>query len=79
MNKEIELIVYAEECCELCMDIIHNHIDCPMCKKDYAPTDKYCDLTDEKEITCENCNTTFYKISESWYDECKVKIKTQML
>ena len=70
----VELQVYGEECCEICNEIIHNHIDCPVCKTEYAATDQYCDLEDESEVTCESCGTTFSKTSESWYDECTAKI-----
>jgi len=74
VGDEVELEVYAEECCELCNDIIHNHIDCPVCKRNYAETDQYCSLYDVKELTCENCGTIFTKISDCWYNGCKAKI-----
>jgi hypothetical protein len=51
VGDEVELEVYAEECCELCGETIHNHIDCPVCKSKYAGTDQYCDLYDKKEVT----------------------------
>lgn len=75
IGDEVEIDVFMETCCDLCNDIIHNHIDCPVCKSAYAGTDQYCDLYDEKELTCEDCNTTFEKISDSWYYDCKAKIK----
>jgi hypothetical protein len=74
VGDEVELEVYREICCELCDDVIHNHIDCPVCKSDYASTDQSCDLYDEKEVTCEDCWTTFAKTSDSWYYDCKAKI-----
>lgn len=74
VGDEVELEVYAEECCEVCGETIHNHIDCPVCKSNYAGTDQYCDLYDEKELTCEDCRTTFAKTSDSWYYDCKAKI-----
>ncbi len=74
IGDEVELEVYGEICCELCNEIIHNHIDCPVCKTDYAETDQYCDLYDEEEVTCEDCGTTFAKISDGWYYDCKAKI-----
>ena len=64
----------AVKCCELCGETIHNHIDCPVCKSNYASTDQYCDLYDEKEVTCEDCGTTFAKTTDSWYYDCKAKI-----
>ena len=51
IGDEVELEVYAEPCCELCGEIIHNHIDCPVCKSKYAKTNRYCDLYDKKEVT----------------------------
>jgi hypothetical protein len=74
VGDEVELEVYSEICCELCNDIINNHIDCPVCKSDYAKTDQCFDLDDEKEVTCEDCGTTFAKTSDSWYYDCKAKI-----
>src|SRR5690606_25777022 len=74
IGDEVELNVYIEICCEICGEVIHNHIDCPVCKTNYAGTDKYCDLYDEEEVTCEDCGTTFAKISDSWYSDCKAKI-----
>lgn len=72
----VEIEVYGEICCELCNDIIHNHIECPVCKKGYAETDQYGDLYDEKELTCE-CGTVYEIIDGyNWYGECKVKIKS---
>lgn len=74
IGDEVELEVYAEGCCELCGETIHNHIDCPVCKSNYAGTDQNCDLYDKKEVTCEDCGTTFAKTSDSWYYDCKAKI-----
>lgn len=74
IGDELDLEVYAEICCDECQEIIHNHIDCPVCQSEYVATDQFCDLHDEKELTCENCGTTFEKTSESWYCDCKVKI-----
>ncbi len=75
---EFELEVYVEICCELCNDIIHNHIDCPICKTEFAPTNIYGSLYDETELECEICNTIFVKINtdDSWYNGAKVKVKT---
>ena len=74
VGDEVELEVYGEICCNLCNDIIHNHIDCPVCKSNYVGTDQYCDLYDEKEVMCDDCGTTFVKTSDSWYYDCKAKI-----
>ena len=37
----MKLDITPEECCEDCGDIVHNHIDCPVCKNTYARTDQY--------------------------------------
>lgn len=73
-ENEIEIQVYPEVCCGECNDIIHNHIDCPICKNDYAGTNQYGELHGEKELSCSECGTVFQKVSESWYSKCKVKI-----
>lgn len=54
-GEEFTLKVYPEICCDFCMSIIHNHIECPICLEKYAGTDKYIDLDDEKELSCEEC------------------------
>jgi len=74
IGAETNLEVYGEICCDLCNEIIHNHIDCPVCKNSYAETDQYVDLFDETELTCVKCKTIFQKVSESWYYDCKAKI-----
>jgi len=74
LNQEVDLEVYGEVCCDMCNEIIHNHIDCPVCKKEYAGTEQYCDLYDEKTIECENCGSVFEKTSNSWYYECKALV-----
>ena len=40
-GSELVLEIYGEICCDDCGDIIHNHLDCPVCKKDYAGSDQY--------------------------------------
>lgn len=53
---------YSELCCELCMEVIHNHFDCPACEKNRAPTDAYhpIDLSYKDVIGCESCGTKFH-------------------
>lgn len=61
-------------------EIVHNHIDCPVCKKEYSETDQfldlsdYCDMNGQTEIICGNCQTVFKRISDSWYDDCDLEI-----
>ena len=76
----IELEIFSELCCEICWDVIHNHVNCPVCKDEYASTDAYCNLDDwEKDsITCQ-CGASFRKVDKnmSWYDiELKAEILT---
>ena len=63
---------YPEICCDECNDVIHNHMDCPECKKEYAGTDVYIDLDarDEGEtISCEECKAEFKLIKKQGYHD----------
>jgi hypothetical protein len=70
----VELEVYGELCCEECNEVIHNHIDCPVCKDGYADTDQYIDLYEETQLQCEKCETVYKKVSENWYGDCRAEI-----
>lgn len=70
--KDVEL--YGEICCEVCNEIIHNHIDCPVCHKKYASTDCYGPVYETKTIKCLNCNTVFENTTDSWYIDNELKI-----
>lgn len=52
---------YSEICCEYCGETVHNHFDCPSCKKEYAGTSIYMDidLDHEKSFYCEECLSQF--------------------
>ena len=70
--KVFDIEIYSEICCDLCNEVIHNHIDCcPICKTKYAPTTAYHNLQEfeDKVITCEQCNSTFELLSDNWYWE----------
>ena len=67
------LEVYSETCCELCNEIVHNHIDCRACGKSYAATDTYCDAYEEQEIECE-CGAVYKLLEGSWYSDNKVEL-----
>jgi hypothetical protein len=75
--EPIKLDVYPEICCDICDEIIHNHINCPVCKVSYASTTTYGDLYDFNEVECEECGAIFEKINpnDSWYNGCSVRIK----
>lgn len=61
----MKIEIYQEICCDYCNDVIHNHIDCPACKKEYASTDAYHCLIDwydygeVRQIACEECGAKF--------------------
>jgi len=74
LGEEVMLEVYPEICCEECGDIVHNHINCPVCKDSYAGTNKYYDLEDTKELSCEECGTVYAIKGDCWYPNCKAKI-----
>lgn len=74
VGDEVQLQVYGEICCDDCGEVVHNHIDCPVCRTAYAATDRYHNLYEDMDLTCEECGTVFVKVSESWYDECTVRI-----
>ena len=77
IGDEFLIEVYEEICCELCNEPIHNHIDCPVCKKEYAPTSVYGSIECEDIMSCENCLTVFEKIDnkDRYVIEYKFKIK----
>ena len=60
-EKRHTVELQSETCCDECMDIIHNHFDCPICKDDYAGTTIYGVLEDydDKEFSCEECDSEF--------------------
>jgi len=71
----IKINIYPEICCEYCMEIIHNHFDCPICHAKYVPTDIYGDIQQdirdkgEVIITCEECGASFKCKSSENYQE----------
>lgn len=76
VGDELDIEVYPEICCDLCNEVIHNHIDCPVCKHMYAETDQYIDLYGETELMCEECETVFELIGDSWYYDARARIKS---
>lgn len=57
-------------------EIVHNHVDCPVCKEEFSATDQYLDLDEDRvtEITCQNCKTTFKRVSDTWYFDNELEI-----
>ena len=69
----ISLEVYGEVCCDECGDIIHNHLNCPVCEDKYADSDQFTDMSDETQIQC-CCGTVYELVDGLWYNDAKVKI-----
>ena len=67
----MKLEFFPETCCEICGNIIHNHFDCPVCKKEnsgtsmYHPVDWLGDVMGDETFHCEECNTKYKLISKS--------------
>ena len=67
----MKIELYPELCCDLCNEVIHNHIDCPACGGQYAATDTYHQIDTVGEvIQCEGCEARFKLVMmEGCYDE----------
>lgn len=67
MDSELfHLKISGELCCELCGEVIHNHIECPACGRRNAGTDCYQSIYDGVEnvgdvLQCAECG-----LSLSW-------------
>lgn len=62
--------IYSEVCCDWCMEIVHNHMDCPACGRKGAGTAEYHDLNWEGPpcvVTCGECGAEF-KTDDYPYD-----------
>ena len=62
-----QLNLVEEICCEMCNQVIHNHIDCPVCNTNFSETDAYCNIRENNVgfiIKCEKCYTEFKLISK---------------
>jgi hypothetical protein len=58
---------YPEICCDECKKVVHNHMDCPACNYQYAPTNQFYDMDYSLgfEIKCEHCYVKFRVIKEA--------------
>ena len=67
MYTSEQLGLVEEICCDYCNEVIHNHIDCPVCNTKFSETDAYCNIR-ENDIgfimKCCKCNTKFELISK---------------
>ncbi len=70
--RRVNIEVYGEICCELCNEIIHNHLDCPACNKQYAGSKKFGELENDDILTC-SCGAQFKLLSDSWYGGCEAE------
>jgi DNA-directed RNA polymerase subunit RPC12/RpoP len=67
-----KLNIYPEYCCDECNSVIHNHLDCIQCGKEYADSSQYGDIWSLEvgdELECEHCKATYLllnKSEESW-------------
>lgn len=61
MSEDVyeEVKYYPEVCCNYCGQVVHNHIDCPVCEEDRVETTAYHKIEKDEEIACENCDTKF--------------------
>jgi len=64
-----QISVYGELCCEECNEIIHNHLDCPVCGKTNSASENYHDLSEDTpcRLVCE-CGAIF-ETTDCPYDE----------
>lgn len=66
----MKLEIYPEICCDMCNDIVHNHLDCPVCAEKDARTDAYFDLSDEEPgfiLRCCACSAKFKLQAKATY------------
>ena len=62
--------IRGEICCERCNEVVHNHIDCPVCERKNVGTDCYFDLYEklredgELIIQCPKCKAVFKFVDE---------------
>lgn len=73
-SKVYELNTYKEEHYGMLGEMIHNHIDCPICLEKNAPTNAYFDLFGEESfiLKCEECESQFKLVGDSWYTDSRV-------
>lgn len=58
---------YPEICCEICNEVIHNHMNCPVCEGIDVGTSIYIDLDYVdigRTMSCEECGAEFKLISK---------------
>ncbi len=73
VGDKLTIEIYEEVCCDMCNNIIHNHMDCPVCKKEYASTNRYNSMYHEDGFSCEECNAEF-KLIDYYYGDAIVEL-----
>lgn len=66
----MKLTIYPEICCEICNEVIHNHMDCPVCNTKYSDTNMYCNIWDldiGEILECEKCKAKFELINNDGF------------
>ena len=60
--------IFIERCCDECNEIMHNHLDCPVCGQKYADSENYGDISEDmpRRLYCE-CGAVF-ETTEDPYD-----------
>lgn len=53
------------EICEDTGNVIHIHIDCPICNKANSPTNHYDELNMDDKFKCENCHSEFIYLGDN--------------
>jgi hypothetical protein len=76
----LHLNIHPEICCDECNEVFHNHIDCPVCKKQDSETNSFFNLYEAsigETIECGNCNSVFELINRdaSFINDWNWKIK----
>lgn len=73
-KNEVILEIYEEICCDYCNSIIHNHIDCVVCNKNYAKTDIYSEIDPEAGfmLQCE-CGTIYEMVNNEYPYKWEIK------
>lgn len=74
-NVQYEVNLEEEICCEICMEVVHFHIEeCPVCGATSAETNFFgsvseCAEEDDGKFTCTECDSEFQIIERYHYGE----------
>ena len=76
MTQTFEVDFDEEICCDLCLEVVHFHMDeCPVCLKKRPGTNQYQSVLDCIEdggaFTCEECNSKFKILEYDYFREPK--------